>query len=208
MLSTVINGGRKKEVALKNIILFTILIVLVLSGCQGQLDNSSNIPNPENVVSFKEATEESQSTTVEKEYEEVHILPLDITLDDQKEVEELIYDYFNALEHKDYLKSWELMSTNYKSGYKDFGVYDNVQQNSTIESIKLIGIKGFIPPYKTEEFITTEVPEGVPTIWFEAYFDLKLSTDDPIYVNGKNERFVIVEIEDGVWKIGGLASSP
>ncbi|HYF81535.1 MAG TPA: DUF4829 domain-containing protein [Clostridia bacterium] len=178
-------------------LLVIILIILTLIGCKGELAGSPNLSKAEGAASNKETMEE-----------EIHILPMDITIDDQKEVEELINDYFNALEHRDYLKSWELMSTKYRSGYKDFEGYNSASKNSIIESIKLIEIKGYIPPFKTKEFVTTRVPEGVPTVWFEAYFDLKLTKEDPSWVNGKNERFVNVEKEDNIWKIGGLATSP
>lgn len=205
---TVSVGKRERIIWISLAAIITVVSVIAFARYQATLaivnQKVTALENEKTTWAQREKTLTSQIT----ELEEVHILPLDITLEDQKEVEKLIYDYFNALERKDYLHSWELMSAKYKSSYKDFDAYHKAQQNSVIESIKLTGIKGYIPPYKTEEFVTIEAPEGVPTIWFEAYFELKLSKDDPIWVNGENERFVIVEKEDDIWRIGGLASSP
>lgn len=125
-----------------------------------------------------------------------------ITFDDQKQVEELIKAYFNALEKNDYSAAWELMSSEQK---KFHPVSEAIENHWGVESIKLVSMQGYLPPYLSQ---TGEVPPNTPTIWFDVRLDIKPS-DSSGWDEGINERFARVRKDDsGRWRIDGLSTSP
>lgn len=133
----------------------------------------------------------------------------EVTLEDRKQVEELINSYFAAWKSRDYSKQWELLSTKFKSNYENFEAFKSQWEQSGIELTELSALKGYIPPRKENNFMAEDAPQGVPTVCFEVRFRLKLAQGDPIWQEGTNTRFIGVEKEaDGKWKINAFATSP
>jgi hypothetical protein len=135
----------------------------------------------------------------------------DITFEDQKQVEQLIKDYFKLLENKNYSAAWELLSPDQKNTYsKD----DAIKTHWGIEAVKLISIKGYLAPRRIVkdgiEIWTpmSEVTPVTPTVSFMVTFEMKASSDTA-WNDGKQTRFVnVVKDSSDRWKIDGMATGP
>lgn len=135
----------------------------------------------------------------------------DITFEDQKQVEQLITDYFKLLESKNYSTAWELLSPEQK---KTYSKEDAIKSHWGIEAVKFISIKGYLPPGRIvkdgAEIWTpmSEVPPNTPTVSFMVTFDMKASADTA-WNDGQQTRFVnAVKDSSGKWKIDGMATGP
>jgi hypothetical protein len=135
----------------------------------------------------------------------------DITFEDQEQVEQLIKDYFKFLENKNYSAAWELLSPEQK---KTYSKEDAIKTHWGIEAVKLISIKGYLPPKRivkdgTETWTPmSDVPSGMPTVSFIANFEMKAGIDTA-WSNGKQSRFVnVIKDSSGNWKLDGMATGP
>jgi hypothetical protein len=134
-----------------------------------------------------------------------------ITFYDQRQVEQLIKDYFAFLEKKDYASAWELRSTELKTiGSKE----DMIKTHLGVESINFVSMKGYIPPKKigAGESATfqpmKEVPTNTPTVCFMVELNIEPSPDTA-WGKGLNTCFVdVIKDGDGKWRINGLSTGP
>ena len=156
-------------------------------------ESSSKIKQLEDIINVKDKEINRLNREIAKR---------NITFDDQKQVEQLIKEYFTDLEKKDYSSAWELTSSEQKNTYTKENA---IKEHWGVESIKLISMKGYFPPQLSA---TGDVPRNVPTVWFSVTFDIEPSPNTA-WSKGLNERFVnVVKDSDGKWRIDGLATSP
>lgn len=125
-----------------------------------------------------------------------------LTFNDQIQVEEIIREYFSALEKKDYSTAWELTSSEQKKVYSK---EEALKNHWGLESIKLLSMKGYMP---SEKYAVDSVPPNTPTIWFTVTLDIQ-PTPNSAWNKGVNVPFVnVVKNSNGKWKIDGLATGP
>lgn len=125
-----------------------------------------------------------------------------VTIDDQKQVEQLITSYFSALEKEDYIAAWELTSSNQQ---KNYSKTQAINEHWGLDTIKLMSMEGTLPPSLSE---TGEVTPNTPTILFIVKLDIK-PAEGSAWEDGINDRFIMVTKDnDGKWKIDGLATGP
>ena len=134
----------------------------------------------------------------------------DISFDDQKQVAQLIADYFAALETKNDAAAWNLLSPGQQEAYP---LDEAMKNHFGFDDVKLVSMKGILPPRIAKtvppyEFKVAEVPDGTPTVWFEVQLDITPSPGSA-WDKGINTRFVTpVKDSDGNWRIDGLTTSP
>lgn len=196
---------------MKNFLSILFLMALMLSFTSCNLKEISVLRTQ--LQDMKIASEESSSKIkqlediiIEKDIEinrlNNEIAKRNITLDDQKQVEQLIKEYFTDLEKKDYSSAWELTSSEQK---KIYNKENAIKEHWGVETIKLISMKGYLPPQLSA---TGDVPPNSPTVWFSVTFDIEPSPNTG-WSEGLDERFVnVVKEIDGKWRIDGLATSP
>ncbi len=126
-----------------------------------------------------------------------------ITFRDQKEVELLIKNYFEALEKGDDLRARQLTSSKEKKKYTKS---KTVKEYFGIKSVKLVGMRRCI--IDEESGFSYDVPENTPTVCFEVKLQIKPEPNIP-WEEGINWRLVnVVKEDDGRWRIDGLATGP
>lgn len=173
---------------MKRLLANICIIALLISGC------SSNELNNQD----KKSTEPNESVQpINQALDQLNT----VTFDDQKQVEEVIREYFSALEKRDYSTAWELTSSKQK---KEYPKEDALKNHWGVESIKLVSMKGYLP----SKGVVDAVPPNVPVIWFIVTLDIQ-PTPDNAWNKGINDRFVnVVKDDDGKWRIDGLATGP
>ncbi|SHH64715.1 protein of unknown function [Sporobacter termitidis DSM 10068] len=186
-----------------------LLGALMLGGCQAANPPQAAASPSQSAGPSEAAPPETSGTGASQGMAAPSLPPqFTATFDDQKQVEQLIKDYFAALEKKDYDAAWKLTSAQRQEDYPE---EQTLKEHWGIESVELVSMKGYLPPYIAAlfppyEFHATDVPEGVPTIWFEVEFDITPSPNTA-WESGVNHRFVdVVKDPDGTWKIDGLAT--
>lgn len=181
---------------LKKQLLAIGLIVILLCGCNNVQNKVNKQPTASDVKPTSSEAKPTPNGTPSKE---------SITFDDQKQVEQLIKTYFNAIDKKDYTTVWELTSIYVKKKYPES---EASKFNWGMASVKLISMKGYLPPTATSDF-TWDVPANTPIVTFYVTLDIKPSSTAPGWDEGINRRFVaVVKENDRKWKINGLTTSP
>jgi hypothetical protein len=126
-----------------------------------------------------------------------------ITFKDQKEVELLIKNYFEALEKGDDLRARALTSSKENKLHPKS---KTIKQYMGIKSVKLVGMRRCI--IDEESGYSDNVPENIPTVCFEVKLEIKPEPDTP-WDNGINWLFVnVIKEDDGQWRINGLGTGP
>jgi hypothetical protein len=126
-----------------------------------------------------------------------------ITFKDQKEVELLIKNYFEALEKGDDLRARALTSSKENKLHPKS---KTIKQYMGIKSVKLVGMKRCIIDEETG--YSDNVPENIPTVCFKVKLEIKPEPDTP-WDKGVNWLFVnVVKEDDRQWRINGLGTGP
>ncbi len=127
--------------------------------------------------------------------------PGPVTLDDERQVEELIRTYFDAMERGDWGAAWDLETSSQQAWSTRA---DYVATQGGLESVKLLSVKAYLPPPAP----TWDVPPDTPTVNFMVTLEVKPKPNTAWGPGGVVERFVGVQKENGKWYISGLATSP
>ncbi|KJR44152.1 hypothetical protein UF75_5466 [Desulfosporosinus sp. I2] len=127
-----------------------------------------------------------------------------ITMEDKKQVEQVIRDYLNNIDKQNYEEAWKLLAPQDRDGQtqESFMV---VHQG--VKSIKLISIEGYsLVADKNNSAIVYD--EKVPTVTFHLVLDV-VPLEGSAWGEGRNERFVVGRKGiDGEWLVSGFATSP
>jgi hypothetical protein len=131
-----------------------------------------------------------------------------ITMEDQKQVEQLIRNYLNYLNYldtKNYGEAWKLLSPQDLEGVTQESFMNPALQS--VKTIKLISIKG----YNLVAGIngnTVVYDTKVPTVYFHLELDVE-PTEGTSWGKGRNGRFIMGRRGiDGKWLLSIFATSP
>jgi beta-lactamase regulating signal transducer with metallopeptidase domain len=131
-----------------------------------------------------------------------------ITMEDQKQVEQLIRNYLNYINTKNYGEAWKLLSPKDLNGQTQEN-FKNLYQNGyqDVKAIKLISLEGY-SVVAGNNGNTAVYDAKVPTVYFHLVLDVGL-TGVAAWIQGRNERFIIGRKGiDGKWLISDFTSSP
>jgi len=129
-----------------------------------------------------------------------------ITMEDQKQVEQIITNYLNYIDTKNYGEAWKLLSPkdlewdgqtleDFKHGYQD------------VKAIKLISLEGY-SVVAGNNGNTVVYDKKVPTVYFHLVLDVG-SKGVSVWGPGQNERFIMGRKgTDGKWLISTFTSGP
>lgn len=127
-----------------------------------------------------------------------------ITMEDKKQVEQVIRDYLNNIDKHNYEEAWKLLAPQDRAGQtqESFMV---VHQG--VKAIKLISIEGYsLVPCDSGNTILND--EKIPTVTFHLVLDVEPVVGSA-WGQGRNERFVVGRKGiDGKWLVSGFATSP
>jgi len=127
-----------------------------------------------------------------------------ITMEDQKQVEQLIRNYLNYINTKNYGEAWKLLSPKDLNGQTQESVKNGYQD---VKAIKLISLEGY-SVVAGNNGNTAVYDAKVPTVYFHLVLDVGL-TGVAAWIQGRNERFIIGRKGiDGKWLISDFTSSP
>jgi hypothetical protein len=176
---------------MKKLLILILLVAVIMCGCTSKKVNENDYVTPTPIVSAQPIITPGSSNTP------------NITFDDQREVQELIKSYFEALEKGDYETAWKCTSEQIRQESDS----NYIKRDYRFKTIRLVSMKGYIPPSEKNNYTTLDVPEGTPTVDFVVKLDVKAG--DSAYDDGQNTRFVyVVKDSDGKWRIHHLATCP
>ncbi|HZK84208.1 MAG TPA: M56 family metallopeptidase [Desulfosporosinus sp.] len=146
----------------------------------------------------------NKQTSIKLNNENVDNVATNITMEDQKHVEQLIKNYLNYLDKQNYEEAWKLLTPQDRDGQSQESF---MKGHQGVKTIKLISLKGYSVVSGNNDN-TVVYDAKVPTVYFDLVLDV-VPTEGSAWGQGTNERFIMGRKGiDGEWLVSSFATSP
>ena len=165
-----------------------LVITLFIIGCTKNPDVKPIISSPDKIIA---------SPSIQP------IVATNITMEDKKQVEQVIRDYLNYLDKQNYEEAWKLLAPQDRA----VQTLENFMKVQGVKTIKLISLEGY-SAVPGENGNTVVYDAKVPTVYFHLELDIE-PMGVSVWEQGRNERFIMGRKGiDGKWLISDFTSSP